>query len=59
MLKATWCDGGAWDSEIGAKDRMRSTCGPCVVRMRVSPCCGLPHIVACFDGNGELGLNVK
>ena len=19
--------------------------------------CGLPHIVACFDGNGELGLN--
>ena len=25
--------------------------------MRVSPCAGLPHIVACFDGNGELGLN--
>ena len=36
---------------------MRSTFGPCEVRMRESPCCGLPHIIACFDANGELGLN--
>ena len=25
--------------------------------MRVGPCCGLPHVVACFDGNGDLALN--
>ena len=31
--------------------------GAWLVRMRDSPCCGLPHVVACFDGNGELGLN--
>ena len=31
--------------------------GAWLVRMRDSPCCGLPHIVACFDGDGELGLN--